>query len=243
MSSQAAIKRIRGLHRKKERISSGLAIAQGGKLVRELLESDMSLIELHVRADQQELLQGLTGVDMDIANQEELDKMATMQTGVSAVAVFEQPDYGALLPEEGEVYLACDAVADPGNLGTIIRSAENFGITGVVLGLETVDLFNPKCVQATMGSLFRVPTFRMDLFELNAVDVSIYKAELEGQSLYDVEMGSPAIVVVGNETHGVTEEFKEATAITIPITGDAESLNVGMAATVIAAELYRRELS
>ncbi len=86
---------------------------------------------------------------------------------MSAVAIFEQPDYGELILEEDEVYLACDGVSDPGNLGTIIRSAENFGITGVIMGSETVDAFNPKTVQSAMGSLFRVPVFSMDLVQLN----------------------------------------------------------------------------
>lgn len=242
MSSQAAVKRIRALHRKKGRMESGRAIAQGSKLVQELLDSEQEVVEIHMLESCTRILAGYEEDLMHIASSSQLAQMSTLQTGTDAIAVFEKPDYGELVPEEGEVYLACDAIADPGNLGTIVRSADCFGVTGVICGHDTVDPFNPKSVQAAMGSLFRVPVFELDLSLLNEMNVAIYTAEMDGTSLYQQEIQTPAVIVLGNESHGVTERFGSAKTITIPNTGSADSLNVSMAATVIVSELYRREL-
>lgn len=239
MSSLAAIKRIRKLHRKKGRRESGLAIAQGSTVISELIESDLDVVEIHVREDLEH--PEVHDVELFEATQKELDEMGTMENGVNAVAVFRIPEDIDFRPHGYS--MACDGLTDPGNLGTIIRSSENFGVNTVLIGRDCVDPWNPKCVQASMGSIFRMPLVHMNLEELSTNEISVFSADMEGSNLYDLEIANPSVFVLGNETHGVGVRIQGAKSITIPTTGKAESLNVAMAATVIAAELYRRSLS
>ena len=236
MSSQASIKRIRALHRKKGRKESGLAIAQGAKLLDELYASPLEVVELHTTDSLQGSFPSRPHVQEHIASSDDLKRMATMETGINAIAVFRIPEH-ANIPDKG-ILFASDGIQDPGNLGTMIRSADNFGIAALILGNGTVDPWNPKCVQSSMGSIFRLPLIVRDLEQLD--EMPLFTAEMEGESIYDIRLPDPATVVFGNETHGIRSVLKRAGKMTIPTSGKADSLNVSMAATIVAAELFRR---
>ena len=143
--------------------------------------------------------------------------------------------------------MALENLQDPGNLGTIIRTAEGAGVTGILMSRETVDVYNPKVVRATMGSIFRVPfCYVNDLSEyirqLNRVGYATYSAHLQGKRFYDFSYDNPTVFCIGNEGNGLSEELSDATIykIRIPMLGKVESLNAATAATVLIYEAMRQ---
>nr|WP_317198314.1 RNA methyltransferase [Mucilaginibacter ginkgonis] len=141
--------------------------------------------------------------------------------------------------------LVLDGVQDPGNMGTIIRTADWFGIKNVICSEDTVDVYNPKVVQATMGSLSRVAVHYADLETvISNAQLPVFGALLNGKSIYETNFGSEAIVVMGNEGNGISEKLQQIIQqpITIPQVGEAESLNVAVATAIFCSELYRNSL-
>ncbi|MNN63391.1 23S rRNA (guanosine-2'-O-)-methyltransferase RlmB [compost metagenome] len=141
--------------------------------------------------------------------------------------------------------IVLDDVQDPGNLGTIIRTAEWFGIKHIICSIGTVDAYNPKVVQATMGSLARIQVHYVDLHELiSSTDLPVYGALLNGQSIYQTEWSTEGLIVMGNEGNGISEEIITLIdqAVTIPRIGQAESLNVAVATTIFCSEIARQQL-
>ena len=140
--------------------------------------------------------------------------------------------------------LVLDGIQDPGNMGTIIRTADWFGITDIICSEDTVDVYNPKVVQATMGSMARVNVHYTDLMPvLSTADVPIYGALLNGDNIYDTTFGTEGLIVMGNEGNGLRPEvIKLVTkAITIPRFGGAESLNVAIATAIFCSEINRNK--
>ena len=138
--------------------------------------------------------------------------------------------------------LALDGVQDPGNMGTIIRTVDWFGIQHVICSEDTVDVYNPKVVQATMGSLSRVAIHYVDLkTTLPALNLPVFGALLNGQNIYQTNFGSEGVIVMGNEGNGISEGLQQIVGhpVTIPQVGAAESLNVAVATAIFCSELYR----
>ena len=172
-----------------------------------------------------------------------MERMSSLKSPSSVLGVFRIPLQQSF-SHEGRI-LALDGVTDPGNLGTIIRLCDWFGIATLICSLDTVDCYNPKVVQATMGSLSQVNCVYMDLVSfLKNTDKPIYGTLLTGSSVYDLPLDSEGILILGSESHGLSEEVKTYInhAITIPRFGTeegAESLNVAIAAAIVLGQAFR----
>ncbi|MFC5451523.1 TrmH family RNA methyltransferase [Paenibacillus aestuarii] len=180
-----------------------------------------------------------------------LDKCSDTQTPQGIFAVVTKPglDPDELLASALELAVVLDGVQDPGNLGTIIRSADAVGASAVVLGRGTVDLYNPKTIRSTMGSMYHLPIVEADLLELlpraRERGVRLVTTSLQAQrSCYDTDLRQPTWLILGNEAKGVSPEVaaQSDVQVIIPMQGKAESLNVAMAATVLLFEASRQRL-
>ena len=168
-----------------------------------------------------------------------IERVASTEAPQPVLAVVRQR--ASQLPSHPTFVLVGDRLADPGNAGTIIRSAEAAGADAVVFTAGSVDVYNPKVVRAAAGSLFRLPVLSLELAALQSVGLAVLATSSHrGRSYTDVDLRQPVALVVGNEAHGVADDAAVAGWITIPHAGGAESLNVAMAATVIAFEVARQ---
>ena len=211
----------------------------------ELLKSDFRLLELYVTEAffnaNAEVLSSLP-VQCQFATEEELTRAGSLKTNNAALAVVELPNQLLMHPSNNEFVLALDDVRDPGNLGTIIRIADWYGIKKVYCSEETTDVFAPKVVQACMGSLGRVEVFYCSLAGLfKNTGLPVYGALLEGRSVYDEAFSKPGFILVGNEANGISEALQShiTLPVTIPRSGGAESLNVAIATAVICDNMRR----
>ncbi len=238
--SKNKIKWIRSLHQKKFRDQENCFILEGKKSVLEAIEIVPNLVKTVVVEPSEQLDNLPNTIELLHASRLDFEKMSTLKTPQPCLAVIEKLPY-QLLAHRG-IILVLDHIQDPGNLGTIIRLADWFGIDQIVCSENTVDLYNPKVVQATMGSLFRVKVHYKNLVKyLDKVKIPIYGALLEGKNIYQENLPSDAILVLGNEGNGISEEIKPfiQNPITIPRFGQAESLNVSMATAVLLSEFKR----
>lgn len=245
--TKAEIQLVRALADKRGRTEHGLFVAEGAKLVGELRASHLAIRKIFA-------LEGVfSGEGVETVSPRDMERLSLLKTPSNSLALVEIPRY-ELRPEAlaGRLTLALDDVQNPGNLGTIIRLADWFGIGDVVCSPASADCFNPKVVQATMGAILRVRVHYTELPPLlksvAARGVPVYGTFLEGENLYDAQLSAAGIVVVGNEGRGVSE----ATARTVthkllipPYPADrrtTESLNVAMATGIVCAE-FRRQAS
>ena len=237
---------VRSLHHKKYRDREGLFLVQGRKLVEELLASGWPVRGMMAT---EEAVAGLevAGLPLQVLPAAELKRLGTLVTGNELVAVVERPDEapgGA--PVAGELVLALDGVSDPGNMGTLLRIADWFGVRRVVCGARCVEVWNPKCVQATMGSLFRVRVEQASLpgllQEWSTAGTMVYLADMSGTPVHQVALRRPAVLVMGSESHGLSAEVSSVpgTRVSVPGRGGAESLNVAMAASALCMEFLRQ---
>lgn len=244
MLSKRISRYIKSLQLKKYRKQENSFIVEGTKGVIELLKSDyQTQIIVFTKDFDNELFTpfSLDGVELIETNQKELEQIGTFQTNNSVLAVAttksnEPIDMG------NELILALDDVRDPGNLGTIIRIADWYGIKKVICSSESADFYNPKVINATMGSFTRVETFYTDLHEfLKKIDLPIYGALLEGENIYKQELSPKGVLVMGNESHGIGIEMNSLIThpLNIPRRGGAESLNVSIATAVILDNFFR----
>ena len=177
-------------------------------------------------------------------NNAELEKISTLQAPQGILALINTPETKAFDKNtlKKSFSLVLDGVQDPGNLGTIIRTADWFGIKNVICSPNTVEVYNPKTVQATMGSLCRVNVTYQDLsLLLKDINMPIFGAMLDGNSLYETKWGTEGLVVLGNEGQGVSQEIINLIdrPVTIPRVGLAESLNVAVSAAIFCADISR----
>lgn len=177
-------------------------------------------------------------------NNAELDKISTLQAPQGVLALVNIPNKPVLsIAELADSFsLVLDGVQDPGNLGTIIRTADWFGFTHVICSASTVEVYNPKTVQATMGSLSRVNVFYEDLQALlTAATLPVFGAVLNGNSIYNTDWGKEGLVILGNEGQGIRPEIMDLIThpVTIPRIGGAESLNVAVSAAILCADISR----
>jgi TrmH family RNA methyltransferase len=240
MVSKNQIKFISSLHLKKNRIASQLFLAEGVKVIQELLNSNFILEHLYCT----EPLFDTVQPDLkSIISESELKKISALTTPNNCLAVFKIP---ASMPiEEKGLILALDDIRDPGNLGTILRLCDWFGISQVICSEQTVDLYNPKVVQATMGSISRVNVSYVDLKSfIHNSSLPIFGTFMDGSNIYKENLPNEAIVIMGNEANGISQEIENSikNRLTIPRFGDlqlTESLNVATATAIILSEFRR----
>ena len=238
MLSKNQVKLIQKLHQKKYRNELNLFIVEGKKSINEFLQAGYTpqlliATEAFTTSVPQHLI---TPVSKD-----ELRKVSTLQNPDEGLAVFEQPKHKGIL-QEG-VIVALDNVQDPGNLGTIIRLCDWFGVETLLCNTQTVDCYNPKVVQASMGSLTRVAVHYLDLAAfLTTTALPVYTMDLEGENLYTATFPKDCILILGNEANGISSEVRALSneVITIPRFSKhqrTESLNVAMAGAIILSEV------
>lgn len=239
MLSKSQFKLINSLSKKKYRDRHGLFIAEGRKVITELLDSDLQLHSLYTTQD----IFKLRDMQPVIVDSMELKKISQLTTPQIGLALFEIPR--PRKPASSGLHLALDGIRDPGNLGTIIRLCDWFGITDLICSLDTVDCYNSKVVQASMGSLVRVSITYTSLPEfLQESDRPVFGTFMDGASIYEQTLESQGIIVMGNEANGISQDIEKLITqrIGIPqfgIAGKTESLNVATATAIILSEFRR----
>lgn len=244
MPTKAELQAVRALQKKNGRNEQGLFLVQGPKLVAEALGSTLERVALY---GTEEAADRLHVNDAIVLPPHELERLGTLESGNELVAVMRIPSHPVLERlDEGELVLALDGIADPGNLGTILRIADWFGVRRVLCSADSVDIYNPKCVQASMGAIFRVETHYADLPSvlglLREFGAALHVASMEGEAVFRMSLKRPVVLVLGNESHGVSQEVRDlnGTMVSVPRVGRAESLNVAMAASALCMEYTRQ---
>ena len=247
--SNNEIKRVKSLQQKKFRDESGLFIVEGTKMVEEAQNSGFHIEKVYTR---------------DEIGYEAMDRISALSSPSPALAVVRKPadiyidDISSLAEsfKGGKLFLGLDTIRDPGNLGTILRIADWFGIDAVFATRDTVDVFNPKVVQATMGAIFRVKMHYLDLPALSsdilAAGGKVYGTFLDGENMYlknlDAGNESPVMIVIGNESEGISDNMAKLVSDRLYIppypmdSPGSESLNAAIATALTVAEFRRRTL-
>ncbi|WP_297338221.1 RNA methyltransferase [Algoriphagus sp.] len=245
MFSKNTAKFIKSLHQKKYRIESGMFFVEGEKSVIEVLDSDFTIESIFgtntFLAHYDPLIQ-TKGVVAEEVSQKQLESIGHYQSNNSALAVVKMKGNEPFEVSDKELILALDEVRDPGNLGTIIRIADWYGIRKLVFSPHTADFYNPKVIQSSMGSFTRVSFFYSDLSQvLEQWKLPIYGAFLGGESVHELEVIQPGVLVMGNESNGISPQIEKLVnrKLTIPSFGDAESLNVAIATAVLCDNFKR----
>ncbi len=240
MISKNYIKLIHALERKKNRDEQDKFVLEGEKMVLEILQwKPESLIHLFYTEEFSSSISGFDPEKCSVISEKELKAISRLQTPNKVLAILQkwQP-----IDIKSDFYLALDGVQDPGNMGTIMRLADWFGIPEIICSNETVDCFNSKVVQATMGAIFRVQVRYVDLITyLPRLDLPVYGALLAGENVYHKNLSPKGILILGNEGKGITQEVQQLIdqPISIPRFGQAESLNVSTAGAILLSEFYR----
>jgi TrmH family RNA methyltransferase len=238
MISKNDVKYIQSLFHKKTRDEDRLFIAEGPKLVKELIESNFVMKDLFATGEWLDQNPGINGVTE--ITEKELQRISGLKTPNQVLAVVAKPALNDEPNERGCITLVLDGIQDPGNLGTIIRTADWFGIYQVVAGTDTADVYNPKVVQATMGSITRVKVWYKIIDEwLAKSPVPIFGALLTGADIYAYGKIEEGLLVIGNEGRGIRPEILPLIQkpLTIPSRGRAESLNAAVAAGIILSHV------
>ncbi len=253
MISKTRIKQIRSLEHRKYRRAEGLFVAEGHKLVGELLATQHRPVYVcHTPEWNSDTAIQSPSCSIDVISDEELRKASLLQHPQQVLALFPIPQWQLPAPQHAgtELMLALDGVQDPGNLGTICRIADWFGIENIICSPDTVDIFNPKAIQATMGAVSRVHVHYTNLHEYlhsaTLSNVAIYGTFLDGQNIYDRSLTPHGIIVMGNEGKGISADIAQSVTDRLFIpnypTGrnTTESLNVAVATAITCAEFRRR---
>lgn len=254
--SKNIIKQIRSLEMRKFRRQEGEFVAEGNKLVQDNLEAmkchrlvaTAEWWESHPEAES-------SATECYLITPQEMERLSLMQSPQEVLATFSLPNYkleDSISELSNELVVALDGIQDPGNLGTIIRLCDWFGIRTIVCSPNTADCFAPKVVQATMGAIARVKVIYTDLPEfiqqMKAKGIPVYGTFLEGSNIYQTELSSNGIIVMGNEGRGISDEVKLSVSHKLfipPYPADAitsESLNVGIATAITVSEFRRKTL-
>ena len=267
MLSKSKIKWINSLSDKKNRDEENVFVAEGVKLVSELLfamkcrlliYTDENLIPIH---SQTKL------IEKEVVSIDDLKKISSHKTPQGIIGVFEKPAYDIHFPSlRNQLSIALDDIQDPGNLGTIIRLADWFGIKDVFCSLHTADVYNPKTIQATMGAIARVRVHYVNLADFlrnvtspqpsqkeseisKTQKLQIYGTFMDGENIYEKDLSENGIIIMGNEGNGISEKIlpfisQKLFIPTFPLNANtSESLNVGIATAITVAEFRRRSKS
>ncbi len=252
MLSKQNIELVRSLAQKKRRDEAGLFVAEGEKIVFDLLKTNLKLSQLYHTAETAVSIQdqSILSKSVQIASKD-MERMSAFKTPSNMLALFEIPAYQEVdsLTFNG-LNLVLDGIQDPGNMGTIIRLADWFGIKNIFCSEDCVDNYNPKCVQSTMGAIARVRVHYTVLSELlkNAAGKKfpVYGTFMDGENLYEADLSSHALIVLGSEGKGISSVLepyltKKISIPTFPRGNQVpESLNVAVSAAVVCAEFRRR---
>ncbi|MFP5043089.1 TrmH family RNA methyltransferase [Parasediminibacterium sp. JCM 36343] len=239
MINKNEVKYIQSLSQKKHRLQEGLFIAEGVKLVEEIIQSQYTVKKIY--ATEKWLIgRGGDGQAVTVVSEAELARISTLQTPNQVLALVQQPTIQAQIEFKNKLSLVLDGIQDPGNLGTIIRIADWFGIKQIICSPDTVELYNPKVIQSTMGSFLRVHIIYTDLKEVLAkAGVPILGALLNGESIYTFPPIDEAILMIGSEGKGISDDLLPfiTKPVTIPKMGGAESLNAAVATGILISHL------
>jgi TrmH family RNA methyltransferase len=243
MVSKNQIKLISSLQQKKQRIAHQLFIAEGIKGIQELLDASFELDHLYTTQNDFEMV---SNNQKTVVSDADLKKISALATPNTCLAVFKMPKEKKI--EASGLILALDSVRDPGNLGTIMRLCDWFGIQQLICSKETVDIYNPKVVQATMGSIARVNVSYVDLNDfLTNTSLPVFGTFMNGDNIYKTALPQEGIIVMGNEANGISPELEKIikNRLTIPRFGTiqkTESLNVATATAIVLSEFRSASL-
>ena len=248
MISKATIKKIHALDMRKFRRNERLFVAEGPKLVDELCATMKPVYIAALPEWISENAKIASGTEYDIVTPDELQRASLQKNPQQVIALFPIPEHRFCTEQlKNELVLMLDGVQDPGNLGTIARIADWFGIRNILCSAETADIYNPKAVQATMGALARVKFHYTDLIQLlSQYDGPVYGTFLDGENIYGQELSENGIIVMGNEGKGISQGVGEMINRRLYIpnypigTQTTESLNVAIATSIVCAEFRRR---
>ena len=232
--SKNKIKWIRSLRLKKNREKEQCFIVEGEKMVNEIALQNPDLVQFICSTEKD--FESITTYSVD---EKSMKEISSLKTPNKLLAVVNFPKMEVSL---GGITLLLDGVQDPGNMGTIIRTADWFGVNTIVCSKETVDCWNSKVIQSSMGSVFRIPIVYTDLKEfIQESEKPVIGALLEGKNMYESNLPSEANVIMGNEGNGISQELQQFITypVLIPGYGGAESLNVAVATGIVLAELKR----
>lgn len=236
MISKNQLKAVRQLEMKKYRTREGLFVAEGPKVVGDLLRCGFRPAMLFATPE-------WNGSDAQLVTDDELRKLSFLQHPQQVLAVFPIPDVQPAA-QKSQLALVLDGVQDPGNLGTIIRIADWFGIATIFCSEDTADAWNPKVVQATMGSIARVQIVYCDLQQLlKDTTLPVYGTLLDGNNIYEQELKPEGYIVMGNEGNGISAPIRQLVTHRLLIPSfrpGAESLNVAIATAITCSEFRRR---
>jgi len=240
MVSKNQIKLITSLQQKKYRKEHKLFVAEGRKVIQELLQSNFELESLFATSA---IFQELNQNKVTIVSDADLKKISALTTANDCLAVFKIPNQKEI--NASGLIVALDDIRDPGNLGTIIRLCDWFGIKELICSEETVDIYNPKVVQATMGSIARVNVSYLNLEHyIKDTKFPVFGTFMDGKNIYKTNLPSEGIIVMGNEANGISAAIENLAQnrLSIPRFGDlqqTESLNVATATSIILSEFKR----
>lgn len=252
MLSKNKIKLIRSLESKKQRNETGLFVAEGNKLVADMLpafECELIIAKTSWMATQGDI----PAKELLDAEEEDIRKASLLKNPQDVIALFKQPAWNLTDANPStELILCLDGIQDPGNLGTIIRIADWFGIGHIVCSNDTADVFNPKVVQATMGALVRVKVHYTEIMSYlekqKSQSIPLYGTFLNGENLYSKQLSKTGILIMGNEGNGIRPSIENLVDEKLFIPNypmerqTTESLNVATATAIICAEFRRRNL-
>ncbi|HEU4790980.1 MAG TPA: RNA methyltransferase [Flavobacterium sp.] len=241
MLSKNQIKLISSLQQKKHRFANQLFFAEGVKVIQELVKSNFELEHLYTTNED---FTDVTSNKRSVISENELNKISALSTPNTCLAVFKIPLESKII--ESGLVVALDSIRDPGNLGTILRLCDWFGIQQLICSKETVDIYNPKVVQATMGSIARVNVNYVDLDTfITKTKLPVFGTFMDSENIYKTTLPQEGIIVMGNEANGISENIEKLITkrLTIPRFGDlqiTESLNVATATAIILSEFRRQ---
>ena len=242
MISKANIQLVKSLQDKKQRQKYNQFVVEGEKSITELLKSPFTVLKLYAVSEfLTQYAQLLKNVSFEEVNDKELKQMSAHMAPQKAIAVVKMPDESSI-PSTVKLILALDEIQDPGNLGTIIRIADWYGIEHIVCSRGCTDVYNPKCINSTMGSFLRVKVHYQDIIQVaEQTKLPIMVAVLEGQNIHKGNLPKEGVLVIGNEGHGVhpTIIAKAKHKLSIPSYGGAESLNAAISTAIILDNLIQ----
>lgn len=243
MITKETVKQVRQLHQKKFRTAEQLFIIEGIKMLEEALRFNPQCIQAIYLSEKLELPFVVPNEKLTVVTDKVLRQLSTLKNPQGIVAVCRQ--FNAEIDPK-TFSIALDRIQDPGNMGTILRLAAWFGVKQIIASPDSVDQFNPKVVQASMGAIFNVSVIYTDLKEfLSQCDVPVYGALLSGKNLYTQKLKPEGIILMGNEGNGISDALLPfiTSPLHIPKFGEGESLNVAMATGVFLSEFCRGEFN
>lgn len=235
MINKSEIKLINSLKRKKFRDELELFVVEGVKNVNELIASDFEMEKIFATSDWE------GNSDFEAISQKDLERISNLSNPNKVLALVKKKK--DLSIDYNSTSIVVDNVNDPGNLGTIIRTADWFGINQIICSKESVDAYNPKVVMSTMGSIFRTKIFYCDLTSFfKESPLPVYGALLDGNSIYETNFDKSSLLFLGNESHGISEDLIPYInhKTTIPGSGTTESLNLGVSCAIFTSEYFRQ---